>query len=119
MNDWDWWSGCNSSWWQETHSEDVLRVIPVDMTEIAIGKGMPAGERELCMIKCGRFPSGIGGVALVTRCRVLCCSVIGIGGLVVIVLVAGNTLTGQTGIGTIGMATIAFINGMSCSQRKE
>ena len=96
-----------------------IGIIPVDMTEIAVGKGMSAGERELCMVKGGRFPSGIGGMALVTRGRVLCGRVIGIGGLVVIVQVAGNTFTGQTGIGTIGMATIAFINGMSRSEWKE
>jgi hypothetical protein len=94
-------------------------VIPVDMAEIAIGKGMSAGERELCVVKRGGFPSRIRGVALVTRSRVLCCRVIGIGGLVVIILVAGNTFTGQSGIGTIGVTTIAFIDGMSRSKRKE
>ena len=61
------------------------------MAEIAIGNGMPAGERELGMVKRGRFPAGIGGVALVTRGGVLCGNVIGIGSLVVIGHVAGNT----------------------------
>ena len=40
------------------------------------------------MVKCGRFPPGIGVVALVTGGRVLCGCMIGIGGLVVIGLVA-------------------------------
>ena len=31
-----------------------IGVIAIDMTEIAIGKGMTAGERELCVVKCGR-----------------------------------------------------------------
>ncbi len=47
-----------------------IGVIPVNMAQIAIGKGMSAGERELAMVKSGRFPSRIGGVALVTRGRV-------------------------------------------------
>ena len=89
------------------------------MAEIAVRKGVPAGERELAVVKCCRFPPGIGIVALVTGCRVLCGRVIGIGRLVVIGLVAGYTLTGKTRIGTISMATIAFINSMSRGERKE
>ena len=58
-------------------------------------------------------------MALITRGRVACGNVVGIGGLVVFFKVTGNTFTGQTGICAIGMATIAFVNGMSRSERKE
>ena len=66
-------------------------VIPVDVAQVAIGNGMSAGKRELAMVERSRFPTGIGGVTLVTRGGVLRGSMIGIGGLVVIGQVAGNT----------------------------
>ena len=56
---------------------------------------------------------------MVTRGRVLCSNVIGIGGLVVFFQVAGNTFLRQTGIGSIGMAEIAIIKGMSRSEWQE
>ena len=68
--------------------------IPVDMAQVAIGKGMSAGERELRVVKGGRCPAGICGMTLGTRGRVLCCSVIGICGLVIFGQVAGYAITG-------------------------
>jgi len=68
------------------------------MAKVAIGKGMPAGEGECGVVKVSRSPAWIGGVALVTCHRILCCHMIGIGGLVVVVLVTGNAFGGSTGI---------------------
>jgi hypothetical protein len=36
-----------------------IGIIPVNMAEIAIGKRVPAGERELAVVKRGGFPAGI------------------------------------------------------------
>jgi len=95
-----------------------VRVIPADMAEIAISQGMPAGERELCMVKRGRFPTGIGVMTLVTGSRILCCRVVGIGGLVVIRLVAGNTLRGRVRVIPADMAEIAISQGMPAGERE-
>jgi hypothetical protein len=96
-----------------------IGVIAVDMTEIAISKGMSFGERELWVIKRSRCPTRFGGMTLVTRGRVLRSNVIGIGGMVVFVQVTGNTFSGQAGIDSIGMAEIAIVKGMSIGEWKE
>ncbi len=95
-----------------------IGIIPVYMTEIAIRKGVPAGERELAVVKCSRFPPGICGMALVTRGGILCGRVIGIGGLVVIGLVAGNTFRGSIGIIPVDMTEIAIRKGMPAGERE-
>ena len=79
---------------------------------------MPAGERELAVVKSSRFPPGICGMALVTRGRILCGRVIGIGGLVVIGLVAGNTFRGSIGIIPVDMTEIAIRKRMSAGERE-
>ena len=70
------------------------------------------------MVKRGRFPPGIGVVALVTGGRVLCGRMIGIGGLVVIGLVAGNTFRGSIGIIPVDMTEIAIRKRMSTGERE-
>ena len=79
---------------------------------------MSAGERELCVVKRGRFPSRIGGMTLGTRGRVPCGNVIGIGGLVVFGQVAGNTFRGGIGIIPVDMAQVAIGKGMSLGERE-
>ena len=65
-----------------------IGIVARNMTLVAVIDGMALGERKTCMIKNSRFPAGHSGVALHADIVNSGSDVVGIGGCIVISLMA-------------------------------
>jgi hypothetical protein len=89
------------------------------MTLTAVIDRMALCQRKACMVKNGGFPPRHGGVALHTNIANSGCDVVGIGGGIVIGLMARETLCRCTGIIGASMTLITVKNSMSQGKGKK
>ncbi len=97
------------------HVGIVTRIV----TLVTVIDQMALGQRKAGMVKNGRLPARHGGVALHANVTNSGGEVVGIGGGIVIGLMARETLRRHVGIVTRIMTLVAVGNGMTKGERKE
>ncbi len=95
-----------------------IGIVARNVTLVAVIDGMTLGERKACVIKDGRFPTRHGGVALHANIVDSCREMVGIGGGIVICLMAGEAIGGHIGVVSRNVTLVAVVDGMSQGEGK-